>query len=439
MTPLQIGAYSLVAMVILIVCGLDIAVTLLLLSSIGVWLIRGSLDVTLGLFAQAASDTIASQEFAVVPMFILMGLLVSAADLGKDLFAVANRFFGRLRGGLGVATVFANAVFAAITGISIASASVFTKVAVPEMLAYGYSKRFATGVVAGSSVLGMLIPPSLLMILYAFLAQQSVGAMFLAGIGPGLLLTLVYSLGIVAMARFTPHRVMRSDPSEPPPIASGPVALLRTAPIGVLIAVVLGGIYGGVFTATDAGAVGAVGALIIALTRRRLGVASGWEIVKETGSITVAVLFLIIAANLYSRMLALSGLPQTLIEAITTLGLGATGFILLHITVVVLLGCIIDSASIMLLVLPLVLPVVAELRIDPVWFGVVTVVAVEVGLLTPPFGLSVLTIKSALGDQGISVADIFIGSLPFVLMMLLALALLVLFPGIALVFTGRAG
>lgn len=217
------------------------------------------------------------------------------------------------------------------------------------------------------------------------------------------------------------------------------MALLRTAPIGVLIAVVLGGIYGGVFTATDAGAVGAVGALIIALTRRRLGVASGWEIVKETGSITVAVLFLIIAANLYSRMLALSGLPQTLIEAITTLGLGATGFILLHITVVVLLGCIIDSASIMLLVLPLVLPVVAELRIDPVWFGVVTVVAVEVGLLTPPFGLSVLTIKSALGDQGISVADIFIGSLPFVLMMLLALALLVLFPGIALVFTGRAG
>lgn len=435
MTPIEVGGYSLVLMIVLIVAGLDIAITLLLLSSIGVWLIRGSLDVTLSLFAQAASDTISSQEFAVVPMFILMGLLVSMADLGKDLFAVAHRLCGRLRGGLGVATVFANAIFAAITGISIASASVFTKVAVPEMLTYGYSSRFATGVVAGSSVLGMLIPPSLLMILYAFLAQQSVGAMFLAGIGPGLVLTLVYSVGIVAMARFMPHRVMRVDHPALPPTVAGSVALLRTAPIGILIAVVLGGIYGGIFTATDAGAVGAVGALLIALWRGRLDVSNGWQVTKEAGSITVAVLFLIIAANLYSRMLALSGLPQLLIEWITALGLGATGFILLHITVVVLLGCIIDSASIMLLVLPLVLPVVAELRIDPIWFGVVTVIAVEIGLLTPPFGLSVLTIKSALGEQGLSVADIFIGSMPFVLMMVFVLALLVLFPGIALVFT----
>ncbi|MEB2317774.1 MAG: TRAP transporter large permease [Pseudomonadota bacterium] len=435
MTPLEVGGYSLVLMVVLIVAGLDIAITLLLLSSIGVWLIRGSLDVTLSLFAQAASDTISSQEFAVVPMFILMGLLVSTADLGKDLFAVAHRLCGRLRGGLGVATVFANAVFAAITGISIASASVFTKVAVPEMLAYGYSPRFATGVVAGSSVLGMLIPPSLLMILYAFLAQQSVGAMFLAGIGPGLVLTAVYSIGIVAMARFTPHRVMRVDSPPPPPPAQGITGLLRTAPIGILIVVVLGGIYGGVFTATDAGAVGAVGALIIALARGKLSASSGWQVAKEAGSITVAVLFLIIAANLYSRMLALSGLPQVLIESIAAAGLGATGFILVYIAVVVALGCIIDSASIMLLVLPLVLPVVAALQIDPVWFGVVTVIAVEIGLLTPPFGLSVLTIKSALGNEGIGVADIFIGSLPFVLMMILVLALLVLFPGIALMFT----
>lgn len=435
MTPIEIGGYSLVVMIVLIVAGLDIAITLLLLSSIGVWLIRGSLDVTLSLFAQAASDTISSQEFAVVPMFVLMGLLVSVSDLGKDLFAVAHRICGRLRGGLGVATVFANAVFAAITGISIASASVFTKVAVPEMLTYGYSQRFATGVVAGSSVLGMLIPPSLLMILYAFLAQQSVGTMFLAGIGPGLVLVFVYSAGIMAMARFVPERVMRVDPPALPRQARGPANLLRTAPIAVLITVVLGGIYGGVFTATDAGAVGAVGALLIALARRRLDAASGWQVTKEAGSITVAVLFLIIAANLYSRMLALSGLPQALIETITALGLGATGFILLHITVVVLLGCIIDSASIMLLVLPLVLPVVAELQIDPIWFGVVTVIAVEVGLLTPPFGLSILTIKSALGDQGIGVADIFIGSLPFVAMMLFVLALLVLFPDIALVFT----
>ena len=434
MTPVEIGLLSLIAMVVLIVAGLHIATTLLLLSCIGVWLIRGSLDVTLSLFAQAASDTIASQEFAVVPMFVLMGLLVSAADLGKDLFVLANGLWGRLRGGLGVATVFANAVFAAITGISIASASVFTKVAIPEMLTYGYSPRFATGVVAGSSVLGMLIPPSLLMILYAFLAQQSVGTMFLAGIVPGIVLALVYGFGIVGMARIAPRRVMRLEAVE---VAVGVdrSVLLRTAPILLLIAVVLGGIYGGFFTATDAGAVGAVGAALIALGRRKLTLSSGWRVATEAGGITVAVLFLIIAANLYSRMLALSGLPQIIIETIVGMGLGVTGFMLLYIAIVIALGCIIDSASIMLLVLPLSLPVVAALQVDPVWFGVVTVVAVEIGLLTPPLGLSVLTIKSALDDPTITESDIFSGSFPFVLMMLLVLVLLMVFPGIALVLT----
>lgn len=204
MTGLEIGFLTLAGMMLLIWLGLHVAVALGLTSFIGVWLLKDSPDVAMSMLAQGASDSIASHIFGVVPLFVLMGFLVSIADIGKDAFEVANQGLRRLRGGLGVATVAANAVFAAITGISIASAAVFTRVAVPEMLRYGYKPGFATGVVAGSSVLGMLIPPSLLMILYGFLAEVSVGAMFMAGVVPGLLLAFTYSVGIMLMARFWP-------------------------------------------------------------------------------------------------------------------------------------------------------------------------------------------------------------------------------------------
>ena len=207
MASALIASLSLLAMLGLIWCGMHVAVVLALLSFVGVWLIKGNVEVAANLLAQGASDAVASHIFGVVPLFVLTGFLVAMADVGKDAFEVANQLFRRLRGGLGVATVAANAVFAAITGISIASAAVFTRVAVPQMLRFGYRSGFATGVVAGSSVLGMLIPPSLLMILYGFLANQSVGDMFTAGIVPGLLLALAYAVGIVAMAHLRPGMV----------------------------------------------------------------------------------------------------------------------------------------------------------------------------------------------------------------------------------------
>ena len=433
MTALGIGIASLALMVVLIIAGLHVAISLLLLSFVGVWLMRDSIDVALALMAQATSDSIASHEFGVVPLFVLMGLLVATADLGKDIFEVANSMLRRIRGGLGVATVMANAVFAAITGISIASAAVFTKVAVPEMLRFGFTPRFATGVVAGSSVLGMLIPPSLLMILYAFLSEQSVGAMFLAGVMPGLLLAVAFSIAIVAMAWLFPGYVGGTAAVNVPGMGLSEAAF-KVAPVVLLIFVVLGGIYGGIFTATDAGAVGALGALALALAKRRLTPSIFWKVLVETGRITVSVLFLIIAANLYSRMLTLSGLPQFIVEWMAGLGFGVAGFLAVFIAIVLFLGCIIDSASIMLIVLPLMLPVAKTLGIDLMWFGVITVVAVEIGLLTPPFGISVYVVKSTLNDARITLWDIFAGTQPFTLIMFVVLLLIIAFPGIALFF-----
>ncbi|HLT78166.1 MAG TPA: TRAP transporter large permease subunit [Ferrovibrio sp.] len=434
MTGLEIGFITLAGMLLLIWLGLHVAVALGLTSFVGVWLIKDSPEVAVSMLAQGASDSIASYIFGVVPLFVLMGFLVSIADIGKDAFEVANQGLRRLRGGLGIATVAANAIFAAITGISIASAAVFTRVAVPEMLRYGYTPRFATGVVAGSSVLGMLIPPSLLMILYGFLSEVSVGAMFMAGIVPGLLLAITYSVGIMLMARFWPSYVGGSCGGEADDLQLMGVGEMaaKLLPIIILVIAVLGGIYAGFFNATDAGAVGAAGALLIALFKRKLDSRKLWQVLVETGHVTVAVSFLIIGASLYTRMLALSGVPQFLVEEIVAAGFGPLGFLAIYIVLIVLLGCFIDSSSILLIVLPLMLPIASGFDMNLIWFGIITIVAVEIGLLTPPFGLSVFVIKSTLNDSRITLRDIFIGTLPFVTIMLLTLAALVVFPGLTL-------
>ena len=434
MTGLEIGFLTLAGMMLLVWMGLHVAVALGLTSFVGVWLIKGDPSVATSMLAQGAYDSIASHIFGVVPLFVLMGFLVSIADIGKDAFEVANQGLRRLRGGLGIATVAANAVFAAITGISIASAAVFTRVAVPEMLRYGYTPAFATGVVAGSSVLGMLIPPSLLMILYGFLAEVSVGSMFMAGVVPGLLLAITYSVGIMLMARFWPSYVggSREGDATGVTLMGGAEMAAKLVPIMLLIGVVLGGIYAGFFTATDAGAVGAAGALAIALWKRKLDGKKFWQVLVETGHVTVSVSFLIIGASLYTRMLALSGVPQFLVGEISAAGFGPFAFLAIYILLIVILGCFIDSSSILLIVLPLMLPIASGFDMNLIWFGIVTIVAVEIGLLTPPFGLSVFVIKSTLNNSAITLRTIFMGAMPFALIMLMTLILLVIFPKLTL-------
>jgi C4-dicarboxylate transporter, DctM subunit len=429
MSAFDIGLIALAAMFVTVLAGLFVPIALMLCSFLGVWAIKGSPELAARLMALAANDAISSYFFGVVPLFVLMGFIVAEAGLGRDAFDVANAMFRRLKGGLGVGTVGANAIFAAITGISIASAAVFTKIAVPQMIRHGYTPRFAVGVVAGSSVLGMMIPPSLLLILYGILTEQSIGDLFIAGIGPGLLLALFFAAGIVLMAIFTPGFV--GHPEGRPAALPPRLLLAKGLPIATLITLVLGGIYGGLFTPVEAGAVGAIGALVIGVALRRLTWAGLWRVLVETGLVTATVCFLIIAAQMYSRMLALSGVPAGLGAWAAGADLGFWGLMILYVLIVIALGMILDSSSIMLILVPLMLPVVLPMGVDLVWFGIVTVLAVEIGLLTPPFGISVYVIKATLDDPSITLAEIFRGAAPFALIMLAVLALVIVFPVIA--------
>lgn len=431
---LEIGFISLAVMVLLIYAGLHVPTALALTSFVGVWLLRDNPQLASRMIAIAAEESISSYIFGVVPLFVLMGLVVSEAGLGRDAFDVASRTFGKLKGGLGIATVFANAIFAAITGISIASAAIFTRVAVPEMRRNGYTPRFAVGVVAGSSVLGMLIPPSLLLILYGVLSERSVGTLFIAGILPGIALTLAYAVAIVVMAYRVPNFVGQTSSSQLEPLSARETAG-KMLPIVLLIALVLGGIYGGVFTPTEAGAVGAFGAIVIALLKRRLPWRALWKVTTETGHITASICFLIIAASMYSRMLALSGVPNFVASWVVGANLGIYGFIALYAIILILMGTILDSSSIMLVVLPLVLPIATQLGIDLIWFGIITVLAIEIGLLTPPLGIAIYVIKGTLDDQSISLNTIFGGAAPFALIMLLVLVLIIAFPWLSLALT----
>ena len=436
MSGVEIGLISIGAILLLIYLGMHVAVTLCVVSLIGVWAVKGNVTLATKLLAIAAYDTVAGYVFGVVPLFVLMGLLVSVSDLGKDAYVVANILMRRIRGGLGIATVAANAVFAAVTGISVASAAVFTKLAVPEMISLGYRPRFAVGVVAGSSVLGMLIPPSLLLIVYALLAEQSIGDLFIAGIVPGILLSFAFAIAILGMATFLPRTVMREeavgeeagDAASGEPAESVAAAIFRLWPLPVLVFAVIGGIYLGWFTPTESGAVGALGALILAFARRKLTWQNVWQVLVETGHVTVSILMLIIAANIYTRLLALSGVPVFINDFVNGLEFGFFTLLIFYAVIIVIMGTILDGISIMLIMIPIFLPLLEGYNVDLVWFGIVTVIAVEIGLLTPPLGLSAYVIKSTLDTDEISLADIFIGAAPFAVVMFVVLLLIIVFP-----------
>lgn len=434
MTPTEIGAVSIIAMIALMYSGMHVPTAFCLVSLVGVWGIKGDFGVATALLAVATTDAISTYDYGVIPLFVLMGLLVGIADLGRDAFLAANALLGRIRGGLGVATVGANALFATVTGVSIVSATVFTKVALPEMTRVGYRPRFAVGVVAGSSVLGMLIPPSLLFIVYGLLAEQSIGQLFIAGVVPGLVLAGAFTIMILAMAYFAPRLIYsgeaRADESERIPLA---LAAMHLLPLLVLAALVVGGMYAGWFTATEAGAVGALASFLLAAWRRKLTWRSVWHMLIETGQITTAILFVVIAASIYTRLIALSGLSGALNEVVVGAKLGFVALLIIYAVIIVLLGTMIDAVSIMLIMVPMFLPLLAPFNINLVWFGVVTVLAAEIGLITPPFGLSVFAIKAAINDERITLNDIFAGALPFAAVMFAVLMLIIFFPSLATV------
>jgi len=434
MSGVEVGIASVIIILLMIYAGVHVAVVLGLVSFAGVWIIRDNGDIAVSLLTAATQDTIEHAVFANIPLFALMGIVASEIGLGADVYRVANQVFRRIAGGLGMATVAANALFASITGSSIASASVFTRIAVPEMLRFGYTRQFSVGVVAGSSVLGMLIPPSSMLIIYAIVAEQSVGHMFVAGVIPGILLALAFILGIFVMTRLTPNFVgdiSNQTITDQEWMTSRETATLLL-PVAFLVVLVLGGIYTGWFSPEEAGAAGSAGALAIGIIKRRLTWQGFWRVLVETGHITAAILFLIIAASMYSRMLGVAALPTLFSDWLLGMGLGMTGLMVIYVILMVVLGTIIETASIILIVVPLFLGTVEALNGDLVWFGIVTVIGAEIGLLTPPLGISCFTIKSTIKDPSITLAHIFKGAFPFAAIMLVILILIIAFPWLSI-------
>ncbi len=435
MIGVEVGIASVLLILVLIYTGIHVAVALGLVSFIGVWIYRGNVDVAISLLTAATHDTIAHEVFANVPLFALMGIVSSEIGLGADVYKVADQMFRRVRAGLGMATVAANALFASITGSSIASASVFTRIAVPEMLRFGYTRSFSVGVVAGSSVLGMLIPPSAMLIIYAIVSEQSVGDMFVAGFIPGILLAVSFMGGILLMSYIRPSFVgsaLTRSEEEAPPLMGAFEIIRLMIPVACLVVVVLGGIYTGWFSPEEAGAAGSAGALFIGIVKRRLSWRGFWRVLVETGHITAAILFLIIAASMYSRMLGVAALPTMFSEWLTEMDLGLTGLMVIYVILMIALGTIIETASIILIVVPLFLGSVEALGGDIVWFGIVTVIGAEIGLLTPPLGISCFTIKSTIRDPSITLRDIFTGAFPFAVIMLMVLIAIIAFPWLSL-------
>lgn len=431
MSPIEIGYTSVIAIVVLIYLGVYIPVALGVVSFASIWILRDNLDLSVNLLRIALSDSVMEYTFATVPLFTFMGLIVSKAGLGSDIYDVMNAAFRRVTGGIGMATVGANAVFAAVTGSSIASASVFSTVAVPQMLRYKYNPRFAVGVVAGSSVLGMIIPPSAMLIIYSFVAEQSVGQMFLAGVIPGILLATAYIGAIWFAGRFLPSWVGGVAFTDEQRLSIKDV-LAKSLPLISLIVIVLGGIYTGWLTPVEAGAAGAALSLVIALFRKRMTLPLFWQALLETGHITAAILFLITAASIYSRMLGLAGLPNELGDIIASNQFSFGTIMVIYVCLMLFLGTLLDTASIILIVVPLFLPIIELMGLSPVWFGIVTVVGAEIGLLTPPLGISCFVIKSTLNDDRITLKDVFLGALPFALVMLIVLAFLIKYPQLSL-------
>lgn len=416
-------------LVVLVLLGLHIAVSMALTSVLGLFLMLGSFDIAISLLGSSAYEALRSQTFIVIPLFVLMGDFVSKSGAAGDLYRVCNSALRRIPGRLAVATVAGNAIFAAVTGVSIASAAAFSRIAYPEMRKLGYKKEFALGAVAGSACLGMLIPPSVLLIVWAILTEMSVGALFIAGVVPGLLLALLFAGYCIGSATLNP--AIAPDPvaasDQPPRTRSENIGAFG---ILALVALVIGGIWGGIFTPTEAAGFGAVGALLLGLAKgmRRREV---MQAIYNAGRTTAPIMFLLIAATMYSRLLAMGGAVNYLQGVFLGMGGGVIVIVAVMALVWLLLGMIIDSVSIILLTVPIFAPIAASLGVDPIAFAIFGILVIEAGLLTPPFGLLVYTVKGAIPERDAGLGEIFRGALPYVALILLAAVLVIVFPGLA--------
>jgi C4-dicarboxylate transporter, DctM subunit len=381
----------------------------------------------LKMVGQTSMRTVTDYSFGVIPMFLLMGAFVSTSGMSRELFRAANSFVGHWRGGLGLATIAACGAFAAISGSSVATAATFATVAYPEMRRHKYPQSFAAGVIAAGGTLGAIFPPSTVLAVYGLITQQDIGKLFIAGIVPGLLAVSMYMLTIVAIGLMRPGFL----PAGPRSDWKERLAALRHVWAALaLFAFVIGGLYGGLFTPTEAGGVGACGAFLISVARRRLTPAGVLASLLQATRTAAAVFTVLIGALLFGYFLTVTETPQRVTEFLTGLGVGRYGVLALIMLMYLALGCLMDAMAMIILTVPIVFPVVTALGFDPIWFGIIIVMTVELGLIHPPVGMNVFVIKTAVKD--VTFATIFKGVLPFIATDILRLVILIAFPAIAL-------
>lgn len=419
-------AVPLIVLAVLLVAGLPIAFALLFTGFLGLAMIT-SFDAALNYLGLHAFSSIARFAFTPIPLFILMGDTLAVSGVGIDMFDAALKWFGRVRGGLAVASIVACAIFASMCGLSMAGAATIGIVAIPEMLKRGYDQRLATGSVATAGTLGILIPPSLPFIMYGIIAEQSVGQLFIAGIVPGILLTLLFSTYVLIIAWCRPH------------VAPGIVgvtwkemffSLRKLWSAIALIVLVLGSIYGGIATPTEAAGVGAIGALGVALIYRALNLKKMMEIARRTVELMGFIMILVVGAMLFSYYLTLTGATQLLSEWMASLDV-ASWIIILGINIILLiLGCFLDSTAIILITTPLFLPIIVNLGFDPIWYGVILIINIEIAFITPPVGMNLYVISNIAPE--VPLGSILRGVLPFLVLAMLAIALVAVFPQLAL-------
>ena len=388
----------------------------------------------LKLIGQSSMRTVTDYTFGVIPMFMLMGAFVSVSGVSKELFRAANAFIGHMRGGLGVATVLACGGFAAICGSSVATAATFSSVAYPEMRRFGYPQSFSTGVIAAGGTLGAMLPPSTVLAVYAILTQQDIGKLFMAGIVPGLLAMLLYVVTIMIIVRVRPDWLPKGEQKSWGERFRGLKDVW--APL-TLFMFVIGGLYGGFFTPTEAGGVGASGAFLLGVLRGKLDKAGIREALLSATRTAAAVFTVLIGALLFGYFLTITQVPQKLTEMLMGLGVGRYGVLAMIMVMYLVLGCLMDAMAMIILTVPIIYPVIVQLGFDPIWFGVIIVMTVELGLIHPPVGMNVFVIKSVVKD--VSFTTIFKGVIPFVVTDLLRLVILISFPIIALWLPARMG
>ena len=426
MSPDAVAVLGFVVLFALMLLRVPVGMAMGLVGVTGYAYLTGGVP-ALKLVGQTSMRTVTSYQFGVIPMFLLMGAFVSHSGISRELFRAANTFVGHRKGGLGLATIVSCGGFAAISGSSVATAATFSAVAYPEMRRYGYPQSFATGVIAAGGTLGAMLPPSTVLAVYALITQQDVGKLFQAGILPGLLAMTMYMLTIAVIVRVRPNFL----PTAPKASWEQRLAGVKDvwAPL-TLFLLVIGGLYGGVFTPTEAGGMGASGAFILGVLRGRLdGKAIRASLLQATRT-AAAVFTVLIGALLFGYFLTITQVPQKVMEFLTGLGVGAYGVLALIMLMYLVLGCLMDALAMIILTVPIIFPVVTALGFDPIWFGVIIVMTVELGLIHPPVGMNVFVIKSVIHD--VTFSSIFKGVLPFIATDILRLIILIAFPIIAL-------